>query len=276
MGKLILCSGVRTNRPYGFASTGVRVYSIEELCYYLYHHVYLIEEDMLCEALFQWIGTELKLSDRADKLRLLKKQKADIKTMITVILCSADYYTEYEIKSLLKMLDEIIGMPFIKRSCIKAKKYLKNRQFTEAVEEYDRILNLKEVTELTPEEYGDILHNLAVAKVHITGLKEASQLFYQAFERNQREDSLRQYLYSLQLSGNDALYHEKMDEYQISEELHESVASYLDQINEKAKTSELMSEVQHLKQRKAQGRMSEFYKEMNEMIASWKAKIRQI
>jgi hypothetical protein len=276
MGKLILCSGARTKRPYGFASTGIRVYSIEELCFYLFHHVYLIEEEMFSESLIEWIKTELKLTERAEKLRLLKKQKADLKTIVTVILCSSDYYTEYEIKGLLKKLDEIIGMPFIKRNCIKANNYLKDSQFTEAAGEYDRILNSKEAVDLTPEEYGDILHNLAVAKVHITGLKEASELFCQAYERNHREESLRQYLYSFRLCSNDTLYAEKKEEYQISQELDNSIKSYLEQKGKEAEQSDMMLEIQHLKKRKAHGNMSEYDKETNELIDTWKTKVRQI
>ena len=124
MGKLILCSGERTKRPYGFTSTGIRIYSIEELCYYLYHHVYMIDEDMFSDDLLDWIEMELKLTERARMLKNLKKQKSDLKTMVTVVLCSADYYTEHEIKVMLKLLDDMIGMPSIKRSCIKANNYL--------------------------------------------------------------------------------------------------------------------------------------------------------
>ena len=41
----------------------------------------------------------------------------------------------------------------------------------DAAVEYERIINSMEATELSPEEYGDIYHNMAVAKVHTVGLK---------------------------------------------------------------------------------------------------------
>jgi tetratricopeptide (TPR) repeat protein len=276
MGKLILCSGVRTIRPYVFASTGIRIYSIEELCYYFYHHVYMIDEAMLCDDLFDWIGTELKLEERAQKLKQLMKQKTDLKTMVTVVLCSADYYTEYEIKGLLKMLDEVIGMPLIKRNCMKANSCLKNRQYKEAATEYERIINSMEASELSPEEYGDIYHNLAVAKVHITGLKEASRLFCQAYQRNHRDESLKQYLYTLRLCNNDEQYLSEVEENQVSGELVRSISDFLELMEEEAKNSEQMQELLHLKKRKAQGKMGEYYKKTEEIIDSWKLGIRQI
>ncbi len=275
MGKTILCSGVRTNRPYIFTQTGIGIYSMEELCYYLYHHVYLIEEDMFCELLFDFIETELKLPQRAEKLRALKSQKADLKTMVTVILCSTDYYTEYEIKSLLKTLDGVIGMPGIKRNCIKAGSYLKAKQYERAAAEYMKIINSKEAAELTPEEYGDLYHNLAVAKVHITGLKEASKLFCEAYERNHKEESLKQYLYTLCLNNNHTAYQNKAREYQIGKVLDDKITEFLQKVKDEAESSFMFQEINQLKDKKEQGKMSEFYNHANDVIKVWKDKIRQ-
>ena len=276
MNKLILCSGERTTRPYGFPASGIRIYSIEELCYYLYHHVYMIEEDMLSEDLFEWIKTELKLTERAEKLKLLKRQKADVKTLITVILCSADYYTEEEIKAVLKILDTVIGMPVIKRHWIKANHYLRSGQYTEAATEYERIITSKDAAELTPEEYGNVYHNLAVAKVHMTGLNEASRLFCYAYERNNREESLTQYLYTKKLSSNDDSYQELISEYQINKEVDQSVHAFLQQKEEATQDSEQLEKLEELKQLQSMGNTEEFYQLVDEMLVSWKGKIRQM
>jgi hypothetical protein len=276
MGKLILCSGTRTNRPYGFSSGGIRVYSIEELCYYLYQHIYLIEEELFSEELIDWIQTELKLTERAEKLRQLKNIHADAKTLVTVILCSADYYTEYEIKSFLKELDSIAGMPKIKRNCIKANNYLEQSQYKEAEAEYERLLIAKEAAELSPEDYGDILHNLAISKLHTVGYRAATDLLEQAYNRNRKEETLLQYLYSIYLNDHEELYRSKLEEYQVSEELRLQIEDMMQKKKEEALQCGLMAEVQKLKQSKLQGNMDEFYQRAEELIDGWKAKIRQI
>lgn len=276
MGKLILCSGKRTTRPYSFSSTGIRLYSIEELCYFLYHHVYMIDEEMFSDDLFEWIGSELKLPERAAKLKQLKQQNTDIKTIVTVILCSADYYLESEIKNMLKTLDHVIGMPLIKRNCIKANNCLKHKKYIEAAAEYEKIINSTDASELSPEEYGDIYHNLAVAKVHITGLGEASRLFQKAYECNHKDESLKQYLYTLRLCGNDTVYQDKLIEYEVSEELQSDILEYLEQQEEEAKFSESIHDIELLKKTKALGKMNEYYKIVDDIIDSWKSKARQM
>lgn len=274
MGKLILCSGKRTNKPYLFTSSGIRVYSMEELCYYIYHHVYYVDEEMISDTLIDWIDTELKLTERAAKLKQLKQMNADLKTLVTVIMCSADYYTEYEIKSLLKLLDEITDMPFIKRKCLKAGFSLKSGNYHEAAAEYERILNSQEAALLSPEEYGDLYHNLGVAKAHTTGLLEAAELFCQAYERNHREESLKQYLYALLLSGRQELFQEKRREYFISAELEQELVDRLDQWKDEANSTALLQELIQMKEEREQGSQN-LYQRAKELAASWKERVRQ-
>lgn len=231
---------------------------------------------MFNDDLFEWIGAELKLPERALKLKALKKQKADLKTIVTVILCSADYYTESEIKDMLRLLDEVAGMPSVKRNCLKAKSLLTNRNYNEAASEYERIITSQDAALLTPEEFGDIYHNLAVAKVHTSGIKEASRLFGEAYERNHREESLKQYLYTLLIAGNKETFIDKTKAYQVEDTLTNDIESFVGQKLEEAEKTEQMKALVHLKRRKEQGKLNEFYKKAEEIIASWKAPLRQI
>lgn len=276
MGKLILSSGKRTDKPYVIASAGVRIYSIEELCYYLYHHVYMIDDDLLNMDLFDWMETELNLQERASKLKLLKLQKTGIKTLVTVIMCSSDYFTEIEIKKMLKLVDSIIGMSATKRSVMKANTCLKNQKYQEAATEFERLLHSMDAQELTPEEYGDIYHNLGVAKVHNNGVRDAAKLFYQAYEYNHREESLLQYLYCLKLSSHNNSYEEAAEKNQVSDELTKGIEEFLKRKEEEAWTSGAMKELENLKNKKAMGKMSEYYNKTDEMIDLWKSKLRQL
>ena len=269
-----MCSGERTSRPYVFPSSNFRIYSIEELCYYLYNHVYLIEESLITESLIEWIGTELKLTERSQKLKLMKDQGTDIKTIVTAILCSCDYYDEDEIKDILRVIDNIIGMPLVKRNIIRATEFLKNKKYMEAIRAYELILNSDGATDLTPEEYGSILHNMGVAMVNTKGFSSAKELFRQAYERNRREESLRQYLYTLRLSGD--IECKQLEELHIDESLKDEIDNKIDLIFEEAGDSHKMSCVKRLRQYKNEGKIAEYYRYVDETIERWKAEERPL
>ena len=72
MGELILCSHPIAAMPYYIDNISLNVYSLEELCYYIENHLYLIEADFMSEELCLWIGQELDEKDLAQSLRKLR------------------------------------------------------------------------------------------------------------------------------------------------------------------------------------------------------------
>lgn len=275
MGKLILCSGKRTDRPYVIPATGHRIYSIEELCYYIYNNIYSIDETLFTDSLIDWIGTELCLISRAEKLETSLKQGADYKTLLAIVMCSSDYYTEQEIKKLLATVDDIRTMPPVKRWFIKANSFLKRKQYAEAAAQYDRLLISEEAVDLTPRDYGDVLHNQAIATLHVYGLERALDLFLQAYERNHREETLRQYLYTLWLAeGGRQAFDEKIANNQISEELREDIVLRMEQLSRDARLCKDMDEIYMLKNLKSSGKTEEVREKCEQMIYGWIGEMR--
>lgn len=276
MGKLILCSGKRTDRPYVLPAAGHRIYSIEELCYYIYNNIYSIDETLFTDSLVDWIRTELCLISRAEKLEMSLKQGADYKTLLAVVLCSSDYYTEQELKKLLSTVDDIRKMPPAKRWFIKANSFLIRRQYAEAAAQYDRLLISDEAVVLTPEDYGDIIHNQAIAALHIYGFERALELYLQAYERNHREESLRQYLYTLWLIKGEEVFEEATVNYQISEELREDIVLRMEQLSHDARQCKDMNKIYKLRDLNKSGDIEEVREECEKMIYGWIDEIRTL
>ena len=68
MGAVKLCVHETVKTPYYVEATGIHLYSIEELAYYLYENIYLIDEGMMDDRLYFWIDTALGLSKLAEKI----------------------------------------------------------------------------------------------------------------------------------------------------------------------------------------------------------------
>ena len=52
---LILCDGRLAEKPYKMPVTRQNIYSLEELCYYIYHNIYTITEEFFQESLADWL-----------------------------------------------------------------------------------------------------------------------------------------------------------------------------------------------------------------------------
>ena len=69
MGSLILCHRKKAKQPYEISRVHMRIYTIEELCYYICNNLYLIDYTIINRQLCNWIDTELDMKELADKLR---------------------------------------------------------------------------------------------------------------------------------------------------------------------------------------------------------------
>ena len=55
------CQTKMAEVPYYIDNISMNIYSLEELCYYIYHNIFLLDETIINEGLCDWIRDELDL-----------------------------------------------------------------------------------------------------------------------------------------------------------------------------------------------------------------------
>lgn len=274
MGKLILCTGKIADQPYVFKTTKVAIRSMEELCYYIYHNVETISDDLYQLELIQFIREELGLAQRADYLEELIRKKVGIKDLVVSLLCSADYYDKNEINRLLSEIDILYRLKPIQRRKRQADYFMKHQQWKDAMREYRNILNSKEFTELTSEEYGDILHNMGVLEAKTGAFVVAANKFFEAYERNNREESLKQYLYALKLSKQVGIFEREVKVYVGTRELLASIEEELFRVEESCEYTSFHADINYLKELNQQEKNKEYDKKLDEIMERLKENYR--
>ncbi|MDF2802778.1 MAG: hypothetical protein K0S61_2681 [Anaerocolumna sp.] len=275
MGKLILCNGKQALKPYGFKTTNTYVYSIEELCYYIYHNVTALASELREEGLISWIEEELELKDSAQKLRQLILSEAGFKDIVVCILLSCDYYGEAQIKELVLTVDEFINLPPIELSVKRAGNYLRYKQYTKALAEFEDIIEDTEYATLNGEMKARILHNMGVALLHNKGPMAALGKFKEAYEEYNNEESLREYFLILLMT--------KQEEKALSElVIYKRSDDFLTELkDEYAKTLVGMKELSQilttseLRETKESGKVGRFYQVAYTLIEDLKKNYRE-
>lgn len=274
MGKVILCTGKTARNPYYFLSTGTRVYTIEELCYYIYHNIETVSEELVCPELVDFLRHELGLEERAEQLEKLFATHAGIKDIIVLILCSADYYEEEEIRLLLSELDNLNEMTPLQRKKRNADHFIENGQYRDAMKAYRNILYSREPVEMNSVEYGDILHNLALLYAKTGAFVTAAEEFRAAYERNRNQESLKQYLYALKFSKQEDLFDKEIARLAENRALMEEIENELYAVSENEDNTYDYHELRRIRELKECGRVTDYYKAMDELVGRLKNKYR--
>ncbi|MDO5403621.1 MAG: hypothetical protein Q4F11_09305, partial [Eubacteriales bacterium] len=140
---MILCRTKKAGIPYNIGHTGVRVYTLEELCYYIYNNIYLIGREFISDELISFIGEETGETELADRLRYLKKNQAGLAEMIVTILKYVDYYAIGEIEEIREILNTLNNQNVQERIKSRGDSFLKNQIFYSALRCYEQITNGK-------------------------------------------------------------------------------------------------------------------------------------
>ena len=93
MENVILCNGRYAQTPYLLEEENLNIYSIEELCYFLYKNAFLIQDDFFSDALLQWISEELLLEEWSKQLRILR-DKEEILCCMEFLFQASGFYGE--------------------------------------------------------------------------------------------------------------------------------------------------------------------------------------
>ncbi len=159
MNDITLCT-MHTEKPYYIKEINKNIYSIEELSYYLFNYLYLIDDQFFSEGLIDYIENELKQPHIASGIRQINANKGALGEKISFLIKNAGYYTEREAEKLENHLVMLSSKTAAERIKAKADILMETDKYNMAINYYNSILSKSINTDLPERFYGDVYNNL--------------------------------------------------------------------------------------------------------------------
>lgn len=118
----------------------INIYSLEELCYYIYNNIYLIGTDLVDDGLISYIDNELEEPELAKQLQFLVSEEAGLSEIVMTILHYVDYYDNDEIEELKEIIDGLDKQNATERLKLRADNFLNSRRYDSAIRNYELIV----------------------------------------------------------------------------------------------------------------------------------------
>lgn len=196
MSSSILCHRKKAKQPYEIARIQRKIYTIEELCYYLCNHIYLIDYTIMNEHLCDWLEEELELNELSDNLRSLLEQNGTVEQFIVSILAYSSIYTTGELKAIQDVLERLKNQKPVEKQKYKADNLLQSGSVKSAIMAYQEII-LGEHDESVPGIfYGKVYGCLGAAYGRLFLYEEAAKMYEAAYQICEEEAMLKAYLYA--------------------------------------------------------------------------------
>lgn len=197
---LYLCTKKAKN-PYTLPETDIRIFCIEELCYYIYSNTYMITSEFFTKELIEFLEKELSMISLAQKLKHGVDYNEKLSDMVMYIMNACHLYNVEERSVFQKELEQICSKSPAGRVKARADMLLNNKKYMSAIAAYSIILEKKDISD-EPDYYSNILNNMAIAYVNMFEYKKAMELFEKAYNHVNKEDYLDNLMCATILNDN--------------------------------------------------------------------------
>lgn len=141
MSGYILCQVKRAKLPYYIENISTNIYSIEELCFYFYHNIYLLDSTILNEELCFWIRDQLGLKKLADNLyKHLDDEDMKVGDFILPVFKEINYLSLGEFRKLNRQIQQLAKEPEVLRQKRKGDYLMEHGKYVNAIKVYQKAL----------------------------------------------------------------------------------------------------------------------------------------
>ncbi|MBQ0041775.1 MAG: hypothetical protein KBS85_00455 [Lachnospiraceae bacterium] len=248
MSKLRTCIGNYATTPYRIGESGVGIYCIEELCYYLVENAELLDQDDFKQNLVEWIDMQLGLRDLARDLMQVLRGINTFALFVSTILEYAHYVTREELVRIREVLNETGRLNPYERQ----KKRIDHRASMgdAASALYDYQLLISQVGNKDLLLVGDIYNSMGKSACSLFLFEYAQELFEKSYHLTFTKEALVNYIMAVKLHDDPATIKRKLSgianvdiealEFEADSRIADAKAAYI-QSDEKKCVDELIN-----------------------------------
>ncbi|MCC8105418.1 MAG: hypothetical protein LIO99_05290 [Clostridiales bacterium] len=243
-----LCLLKQAKQPYYIENIRTGIYSLEELCFYLYHNICLIDESIINEKLCDWIRDELhlnrlyrqlydqlqKIESSARKDQTGPKGSHEEKTskeglaaaFVLPIFREAGYLTSQEMHAYQEQLAKLEVQSDEMKQKLRGDYLVKESMYARAVWMYRQILKNRNPGKLGTQFYAAVWNNLGAAYAGMFRFEEAADCFLESWRLMKTKETFRKYISALPLYLSNDEYQKRLKELQSDEYLARTIQEH--------------------------------------------------
>ncbi|MCD7763571.1 MAG: hypothetical protein LUI14_10335 [Lachnospiraceae bacterium] len=221
-----LCLLKQANQPYYIENIRTGIYSLEELCFYLYHNICLIDESIINEKLCDWIRDELHLNRLYRQLYEQLQKAENAASFVLPIFREAGYLTSQEMHVYQEELAKLEVQSDEMKQKLRGDYLVKEKMFARAVWMYRQILKNRNPGKLGTQFYAAIWNNLGAAYAGLFRFEEAANCFLESWRLMKTKETFRKYISALPLFLSEEEYQKRLKELQADEYLVRSIQEH--------------------------------------------------
>ncbi|MBQ9023072.1 MAG: hypothetical protein IJ108_04055 [Eubacterium sp.] len=194
MKDFILCQNKQADIPFSPVPGLDPVFSLEELCFFMHGHLFLLEEAFFSDDLIIWIQDQLKLTGLASSLRDMKAAGKAPSELTEKIFSYSGIYDREELNELHHMIISLQDKSAVERQIIYADYLLSQKNYREALSVSLDLRKDGRFMQMTEDLQKRTIYHTGVIYARFLLLSEAKDQFLELYQKYEDERGLQAYL----------------------------------------------------------------------------------
>lgn len=256
MSKLFFCIGKKATTPYCILAEHLRVFTIEELCYYICDRAEILDDGLMCTQLIEVIEGEFGLLELAQTLTEILRMEKPLHVFCNAILEYVDYPDTARRQQVVQRIRESETLPVIRRLQKQGDTYTQQKQYYMAQKAYRNML-LREDVQSDPVLVAEIYERLGNVAALMFQYETAAYCFDKSCRYLDKRMVRRKYLFCQRFLMSKEQYLEwvatKEDYYELSvdvvreyERVRQKVATQMQENNRLSELHQMKEEFRRM------------------------------
>ena len=259
-----LCIGEYASVGYEPEDMGIKVYSLEELVYFVRENAVLLDNGFMDEALGQWLAEECKLQELGEELRKASRKRVSLKSYVGILLEYAGFYSKEINDQIENIIVENSSLSIYEKKKARGDALVQKGHYGKAGREYAKLL------QMLPEDMiilrGEIYHGCGVCLAKMFYFKLAGEYFLKAHTLTGKIASYHQYLWTRRLAMSEEEYVEFLREHEEAYEDSVEMEEYLEGLGVQWEHSHSGMLLQGIQKEKEFRRIAEYQNKLKERV----------
>lgn len=259
-----LCIGEYASVGYEPEDMGIKVYSLEELVYFVRENAVLLDSGFMDESLGEWLAVECKLQELGDELRKASRKRVSLKSYVGILLEYAGFYSKEINEQIETIIVENSNLSIYEKKKARGDALVQKGHYGKAGREYAKLLQIlpEDMTVLR----GEIYHGCGVCLAKMFYFKLAGEYFLKAHTLTGKIASYHQYLWTKRLAMSEGEYVEFLREHEEAYEDSVEMEEYLEQLGVQWEHSHSGMLLQGIQKEKEYRRIAEYQNKLKERV----------
>lgn len=218
----------QAKQPYYVSELNKNIYSLEELSYFLYNYMYLVDERFFSDKLVNYVENVLGNPTIAQGIRQTRAHGGRLTDTIAFVVKTSGYYSDKELDKFTKQLELLGNKTNTERIKAKADILMETGKYNLAQTYYNRIIKMGVNPDLPSEFYGNVYHNIGVTYVKMFSFELASEYFARAYGINKDNESLKSLIISDIMAQDDRKLERDIEKYDVPQSIIDDWTSDID------------------------------------------------